>query len=469
MNNADLGLTIQYRICNFYGLVPCTAAMKQFSDSYNPSYISEIDPIIVNIFKTLGANPIRCTTFERNPINNSELIPYNFILDNGQTLSVRTTKGTKMVAPRVVGQAGFAKFNEKFHRIIRRNVSNQEQIRTAVFENIDKMLPVFIDYTFSSDYLVWVYTDAGTLKYLIIDTDKVLDLTFDRKDFTFTRDPSVWTESTTIKYKGITLAEAQTHKNRSFKFRFNFPNLIQLILKEQENNETIGITAEKIICDLFNLPQPASFKSRYSKSIYNEMLPTVKKAFTKLPKAIKHTGSDSGIRKGNSKCPYDFLLVDKKTLSVKTNIGKMVCPPEVGQPNDKTFYSYFKKLIKEDHVDEKIFKQLALKKSHKMMPIYVNHLFDSDFLLRIYRKNNKWEYEIVVKLFGQNMIWEKSEFSFTKESIKEWNESNTVKYRSKRLGEYQYHHNRNCYKFRFDFDNLVKLINEIAEKTNKKS
>ena len=60
-----------------------------------------------------------------------------------------------------------------------------------------------------------------------------------------------------------------------------------------------------------------------------------------MPPAIAHTGSTKGERGGTSKCSYDFLLEGNLTLSVKSNKGKMVCPPEVGQPGSKTCLLYF--------------------------------------------------------------------------------------------------------------------------------
>ena len=54
--------------------------------------------------------------------------------------------------------------------------------------------------------------------------------------------------------------------------------------------------------------------------------------------------------------------------------------------------------------------------------------------------------------------WEKENISFTKENIEDWNESNTVKYNNLSIGEFQVHKNRNCYKFRFNLTNLVKIM-----------
>lgn len=463
MNNADLGLTLQSRVCHLYGLVPCKHAREQFKANFNKNYRTIFDDLITKIFDELKSNPVKCTTYEKSLKSGETYIPYNFILDNGKTVSIRTSKSNKMIAPRVVGQAGYDVLNLFFSDIIGEELFTQEQIRRAVYNNISDMLPTFVNYLLNSDYTIWIYPKEEEFDYIVVDNNTAVDIEYKDDFFSFTKLLENWTESITLKYNNISIAEIQTHKNRTFKFRFNFPNLVKLFIEEKTNTETIGITAEKVICEKFNLKYPESFNRRYSKKIACELKPIIDEVFKHLPEAIKHTGSDSGERLGASKCPYDFILKGNKTLSLKTNTGSMVCPPEVGQPNDKTFYLYFKDLIKEDHVDETIFKELVLTKVSDMMPIYVEHLFDSDFLLRLYKKKNKWEYQIHEKFFGSSMLWNCSEFTFTKNKIDLWNESNTVKYKNKRLGEFQFHHHRNCYKFRFDYENLIELINDYMK------
>ena len=58
----------------------------------------------------------------------------------------------------------------------------------------------------------------------------------------------------------------------------------------------------------------------------------------------------------------------------------------------------------------------------------------------------------------KEFCWKKEKFSFTRPTLEEWNESNTVKYDGLSIGEFQVHSNRNCYKFRFNLSNLLKLL-----------
>lgn len=52
----------------------------------------------------------------------------------------------------------------------------------------------------------------------------------------------------------------------------------------------------------------------------------------------------------------------------------------------------------------------------------------------------------------------KNAFSFTRLTLEEWNESNTVKYGGITIGEFQVHQNRNCFKFRFNMQNLLEIL-----------
>lgn len=101
---------------------------------------------------------------------------------------------------------------------------------------------------------------------------------------------------------------------------------------------------------------------------------------------------------------------------------------------------------------------MVYKNIDKMLHIYATHLFDSDYLLWIYQKKDKFYYNIFNKDYAYNFVWNKEKITFTKRSIEDWNESNTVKYDGLSIGEFQVHRNRNCYKFRFNLANLIKVI-----------
>ncbi len=458
-NNAELGMTIQKLICEKYGIIPHPNAVSQFKSGYNPTYKTAALDVIDKVFAELNLCPIECLTFAPSPNAGETLSPHNFILSDGSTLSIRTNLKGDKVAPRVVGQAGLATFNEHFSDIAGYEIEHKSQIKQLVYDNIHLMMPIFIDYIFLSDFTVWIQSaDSGEFTFTLYDKNSIVDISLEREYFSFTRDLETWNESTTLKYKGKSLAEIQVHKNRTFKFRFIMNALSELLVEQKKTTETLGITAEKVICDIFGIPIPIEYRGRYSIPLSREIRPVIEEAFKHLPMAIRGTGAEKGERGGCSKSSYDFVLQGERTLSLKTNTGKMICPPEVGQPGAATCYLYFKDFIEGTDITPESFKEMVYNHIADIMPIYVSHLFDSDYLLWVYRRSNLYEFKIYDSDFAKKIVWKPEYFSFTKPTILNWNESNTVKYLGVSIGEFQVHQNRSCFKFRFNMENFEALI-----------
>lgn len=458
-NNAEFGMTLQKLICDTYYLKAHSKAIEQFNSSFNPYLVPGFSLLITKIFDELNSKPVKCLTFSPSHIAGERLSPHNFILANGATLSIRTNQSGDKVAPRVVGQCGLETFNHFFSEIATYEIKDKEQIKEIVYYKIHELLPTFIDYMFISDYTVWVKPESNSIySYTIYDRNKIVDISLNRENFTFTRDLASWTESTTLKYNGSTLAEIQIHKNRTFKFRFKMSTLEYLLKDLNVTNETLGISAEAAVCKAFGLKIPDNYRTRISNTFVKDLIPTVKTAFLKLPNVVQSTGATSGERGLQSKCSYDFLLLGGKTLSLKTNTGNMVCPPEVGQPSAETCYLYFKQFINGESVTPENFKKMVYNHIDEIIPIYAEHLFDSDYLLWIFKKKNTYQHKIFNKNFASKKHWIREKFTFTKPTIDQWNESNTVKYDDITIGEFQVHSKRNCYKFRFNLENLAKLI-----------
>ena len=403
-NNARFGFTLQHVICNTYKIHPENReAVMQFLSAHDFSYESVAKTIAIKVFASLKAWPVKCTTFTKGI--GGEDIPYNFILSDNSTLSIRTNMNGCKIAPRRVGQAGFEKLNQYFGEIYGKEIEDQNDIKHLITEKIEEVLPIFFDNLFDADYILWVYFEDGQYKTHLIKGDLGVAIDYKKTNFSFTRNFYEWTESTTLKYKGESIAEIQVHKARSFKFRFIMKNVLPLLVQKEINTETLGITAEKAICDKFGLKYPQSFLTRYSSELQSAITPVINKAFKYLPIAIKHTGSEQGERGGESKCSYDFVLFGNKTLSLKTNTGKMVCPPEVGQPGAATCYLYFKHFISEKHINGPIFKRMVYQSIDKIFPIYIEHIFDSDYLLWIFKRNDSYSYKILEKNYAANIHW----------------------------------------------------------------
>lgn len=231
------------------------------------------------------------------------------------------------------------------------------------------------------------------------------------------------------------------------------------------NNEEIGISAEVAIAEYFNISLNPLYKARSNRTIVQaikEIIPDIFKN-NNIPEPLKHIAE--------SQNPVDFLLMDNSTLSIKTNQDKLgkAAPQMVGQPTSKTYFEYFQSITGpvQSSLDYKqkttVFKQNSINNIHLVMPIYWKNIFDCDYLIYFYNvinKNGSLSNKIAYRIFGKAggiIKWEKSRFSFT-QSIESWNESCTVKYDGVTIGEFQAHNNRDCFKFRFNMNNIESLI-----------
>ena len=460
-NNADFGITLQSMLCKRANINVSLLAGEHFSANYNNDYESELTPICEKIESILPAKFKQYLTYSSELTTAKQnTSPHNFLLENGKTLSIRTTKTSDKVAPRTLGQAGALVLSDFFADIYGSEIKTQEDVKKLICLHIHEIFPDFADYLFKSDYTIFV-DRKNPEGILLVKAEEIGNLSFDEGDFTFTRSLSEWKESTTLKYHGISVAEIQVHTNRFFKFRFIVSKIPVWMVKIKETNETLGMSAESAICKVFRLPKPDSFAKRVSPSLEKDLIPVVNNAFEVMPRAISHTGSDTGERGGCSKCSYDFILEGDQKLSVKTNKGNMVCPPEVGQPGAETCLHYFRQFFPSGitKVDNALFKTMVFDHIEELLPIYLSHLMDSDWLLWIFRNGNGYSYKVIESSKVGSFKWDRSHFSFTKEKIEDWNESNTVKYDGITIGEFQVHSGRVCFKFRFNMPNLITLLN----------
>ena len=142
MNNADFGLTLQSLICDYYDLEVNETASEQFSANFNESYIDELRPLCSSIFAKIGSKPVKLLTYtrptfpfvygRRNSVRLNNVSPttspHTFLLENGQTVSLRTLKTRDKVAPKTLGQAGYPILNDFFGDIYGKPITTQEDI-----------------------------------------------------------------------------------------------------------------------------------------------------------------------------------------------------------------------------------------------------------------------------------------------------------------------------------------------------
>ncbi len=245
------------------------------------------------------------------------------------------------------------------------------------------------------------------------------------------------------------------------------------------NNESFGISAEVAIAKTYGISINPKYENRADNSIVNLLLQDnkIRQIFEKerIPHPIKHVAEGQN--------PVDFLLEGGKTLSVKTNqkgLGK-VAPQNIGQPTADTYFKCLKKYFPNLPVDEAIkacrtenpeltdyqiksilFKYFSMEFTKPIVNMYWDNLFDCDYYLHFYNLeagSNPLAYLLLGR--EQPPVWDDSCFSFT-QTLYNWNESNTLKYNGKTIGEFQVHTGRNCFKFRFNMDGIASIIKLLS-------
>jgi hypothetical protein len=208
MNNETFGITFQYAICEKYKLENSISLDRVDKELLAVFFNSKI---LAKIFR--GKKPVRYLTDTKEFTSPFiKRCPHSFLLENNQTFSVRSFKGSgKMFAPKVVGQAGDETFNHFFGHLSDEEI-NKGNFKEFCLNKIDEMLPIIVDYALVSDYNCWIYLNENLFEYEIIKRENLPELTFDYKNFTFTKPTeNQWIESNTIKYKGKTVLEFQLH------------------------------------------------------------------------------------------------------------------------------------------------------------------------------------------------------------------------------------------------------------------
>lgn len=235
------------------------------------------------------------------------------------------------------------------------------------------------------------------------------------------------------------------------------------------NNEQIGVSTEIAIADIFKVPVNEQYRSRGVKNIIETITPIVSEIFktNKIPVPIKHAAENQNI--------IDFVLKDNKTLSVKTNKQKLgkAAPQKIGQASSNTWYAILAERLGIAYIPTaypekvKLFKIIALTRIEELLGIYWEYMFDCDFLIHIFNvvdsnDNPTADPQYIVIKKTSSPIWDPAKISFTKTTVAEWNESNTVKYEydGVAIGEFQVHNNRDNFKFRFNMAGIYKLMKE---------
>lgn len=238
-----------------------------------------------------------------------------------------------------------------------------------------------------------------------------------------------------------------------------------------KNNESFGVAAEVAIAKTFNVRINPAYQARAEEDIVDFLLKDnrIYQIFSKenIPSPAMHIAEKQN--------PIDFILSDGTSLSVKSNQGKLgkVAPQNIGQPTSETYFSYLENYFEDfslvDYLRQQdldntyenraiAFKQISITHTNDILNMYWKNLFECDYYIHFYNLNvyaNPLDNYLFLRK-KQPPVWDNNKFTFT-QSLNTWNESNTLKYCGISIGEFQVHKHRNCLKFRFNIDGIMKL------------
>ena len=144
---------------------------------------------------------------------------------------------------------------------------------------------------------------------------------------------------------------------------------------------------------------------------------------------------------------YDFVSTSTmEYLSAKsTKAGDKICPQVIGQASKKKFRNFF-------GAPEDI-KGYILDNINNLLNVYYQHTFDASIIF-YNKKRDKLKFIKPIKDIDFDLL--DLSFSRTRDT---WNESNTLRLNATdTIGEFQVHNNRDCIKFRWNLEKILKLF-----------
>lgn len=219
-------------------------------------------------------------------------------------------------------------------------------------------------------------------------------------------------------------------------------NTVETNNKKPLKTEDLGKIFEMAICLLYETPFDGKYK--YSMEDAENLKTRIQPLLTAFPHKIKHTAKN-----GNQ---YDFCGQDDTTIKLSAKTTKKdgkVCPQVIGQPSKKKFCDFFK--IDEGLSLEDI-KNYIETNIGNMLSVYFDLTFDCPIIYYNKKSNILQLINLQEKIDWKNYL---VEFSHIKKN-KPWTESSTISVNNITIGEFQVHKHRNCIKFRWCFEKLLK-------------
>jgi hypothetical protein len=211
--------------------------------------------------------------------------------------------------------------------------------------------------------------------------------------------------------------------------------------------EDLGKTFEMAICLLYEIEYDAKFK--YSMEEATNIKCKLNKLKDEFPFKLKH------ISKNGNK--YDFVSIDDDNIHLSAKTTKKnakVCPQVIGQPSKKKFCEF---LGIDSHYNLEQIKKYIVMNVKSLLEIYALNTFECPIVYY-----NKHKNMILFVKLTESINWTNCNVSFSHIiKNKKWNESSCIIINGIiTIGEFQIHNHRDCIKFRWSFENLLKVFND---------
>ena len=209
-NTETIGLWIEYLVCKI-NKIP-------FNTSQNRMYVQDLkfeieETVLSELKKIFGYLAVKehCGGMNKD---------YDFLLENGEKLSVKSSISNDKICPATIGQTSLSKLG----------FSSNEEYKKFVITNPLKTLEMYYKYL-SSDHNIYVNFHNGYIAYW----KKTGYMPFrNLGEITFTQTLASWNESSTLKINGKSVAEFQVHNNRNcIKCRFSMNGMFCIIDHER--------------------------------------------------------------------------------------------------------------------------------------------------------------------------------------------------------------------------------------------
>ena len=152
------------------------------------------------------------------------------------------------------------------------------------------------------------------------------------------------------------------------------------------NTETVGMTCEYAICDIFFLQTPPNLRSRINIDLKEKITPILDETISKYFNITEYIGYKNGV--------VDFVTDNNKNISIKTNTsGNKVAPQAIGQASKKKFCEYFNLSKKYNEQD---IKEYIINNTNTVLSNYIKHLFCCDYIIYLSTTLNKTKTELTI-------------------------------------------------------------------------